>query len=90
MKLLVRRGEVEWIDAMHITDGWITLDAAVQANPKTCSTRGFILKETEYAYTLASTIDKKWGYALGVLCIPKCCIIKFTLEGEEEIDISED
>ena len=90
MKLLVRRGEVEWIDSMHVTDGWITLDAAVQAHPKICQTRGFILKETLECFTIASTIDKKWGYALGVLCIPKCCIIKFTPEGEEEIDISED
>ena len=78
-----KRVEIEWIDSASL-DGWHEAQSALDQlgtdEQMTCFTCGFLIEETETAYTMAShyTLDPRTGLLclLGSpLCIPKVAVV---------------
>lgn len=69
---------ITWVDSAGV-DRWITLEDALSLEPCYCHTVGFVLKETDellhMAHTTAAVNDEYEETVMGVLCIPKVCIL---------------
>ena len=69
--------EITWVDSRQV-HGWTLLedidDTVCRVN--TC---GYLIKETQEAYTVALSVDKDFSQACGINVIPKCCVESKTI-----------
>lgn len=65
---------LEWEDAVTDNHGWRTIEHISKTVPETIFTVGWIVKETERAITLVSSITGD-GDADGDVVLPKSCVV---------------
>lgn len=65
--------EITWIDSRQV-HGWTLLEDIdyTACKIKTC---GYLIKETQEAYTVALSVDKDFSQACEINVIPKCCVV---------------
>ncbi|MCP4275364.1 MAG: hypothetical protein GY779_03295 [Gammaproteobacteria bacterium] len=67
---------IVWQDSHSPDEGpWIDLDAINHKALEIISV-GFVIKKTKKSITIAATVSGQTGQVSGVMCIPKCAILK--------------
>lgn len=66
--------KIKWIDSRQ-THGW-NLDDEIDITPCSIMSCGFLVRETEDAYTVALSRGYNPTQWCGINTIPKCCVVK--------------
>jgi len=66
---------IEWVDSRQI-HGWV-FEEDIETTVCEIKTCGFLIKETEDAYTVAVSVGENPTQANGINVIPKCCVVKY-------------
>lgn len=82
MKIIMPRVYLRWIDSASPSDsGWVTIESAEELEPVEIETVGFLFKETDIYYTVASSIHP--GQASGLMTIPKVAVLEKLIYPDE-------
>ena len=71
--------ELNWLDSRLPTSEWRRLDEIDDIDACYCKTVGYLIRENDEEYVLASSIadhdGETWGQSNGILCIPKISVL---------------
>ena len=73
--------KIEWVDSRQI-HGWV-LEEDIDTTVCYIKTCGYLIKETEDAYTVAVSIGENPSQANGINIIPKCCVTSYEVLRKE-------
>lgn len=80
---ILKRVKVKWVDPTSF-NGWLSLADVEDFKFSVKTTEGFLLEDTKDRITIAHTTSNE--DALGVLYLPRGCVLTIDEVGEVEID----
>ena len=84
---------IEWIDSRRPDNDWVYTRDYEHPKPTYCFTTGYIIYEDQHFISIAQTItdvgDDISEQVMGMMQIPKCCIVFTRLHDEQDKGIQE-